>query len=82
MWSWYLASRALCLLLLVPESGVLSDITYFGRVLAQSGPSQGLPEYPWPAVALLELPRQLGAADGAPFFLLLPPAFGAPADGA
>ena len=71
MWSWYLASRALCLLLLVPESGVLSDITYFGRVLAQSGPSQGLPEYPWPAVALLELPRQLGAADGVPFFLAL-----------
>ena len=71
MWSWYLASRTLCLLLLLPESGVLSDITYFGRVLAQTGPGRALPEYPWPAVALLELPRQLGAADGAPFHLAL-----------
>ncbi|HEX9395729.1 MAG TPA: glycosyltransferase 87 family protein [Burkholderiales bacterium] len=71
MWSWYLASRALCLLLLVPESGVLSDITYFGRVLAPASPSGALPEYPWPAVALLELPRQLGATEGAPYHLAL-----------
>ena len=49
MWSWYLASRAVCLLLLVPESGVLSDITYFARVLAES---RGLA---WVEIDLAEL---------------------------
>ena len=71
MWRWYFASRALCLLLLVPESGVLSDITYFDRLLAQAGPARALPEYPWPAVALLELPGRLGAAQGAAYYLAL-----------
>jgi hypothetical protein len=71
VWSWYLASRAVCLLLLVPESGVLSDITYFAGALAEAGPARALPEYPWPAVALLDLPRLLGAGQGAPFHLAL-----------
>jgi hypothetical protein len=71
VWSWYLASRAVCLLLLVPESGVLSDITYIARALADAGPARALPEYPWPAVALLDLPRHAGAAQGAPYHLAL-----------
>jgi hypothetical protein len=71
VWSWYLASRAVCLLLLVPESAVLSDITYFARVLAETGAAGALPEYPWPAVALLDLPRLAGAAQGAPYHLAL-----------
>ena len=69
MWSWFLASRVLCLLLLVPESGVLSDITYFARAFAEAGAARALPEYPWPAVALLALPLQLGA-DGAVAYVL------------
>ena len=48
VWSWYLARRALCVLLLVAEFGVLSDITYFARVLEETGPARALPEYPWP----------------------------------
>jgi len=71
VWRWYLASRAVCVLLLVPESGVLSDITYITRVLSESGPASALPEYPWPAVALLDLPRLLGAQDGLQFHLSL-----------
>ena len=71
MWRWYLASRAVCVLLLVPESGVLSDITYIARALSESGPDSALPEYPWPAVALLNLPRLLGAQDGLQFHLSL-----------
>ena len=71
MWSWFLASRALCLLLLVPESGVLSDIAYFARVLADAGPGRALPEYPWPTVALLYLPLQWGISGGMPYHLSL-----------
>ena len=71
MWRWYLASRAVCVLLLVPESGVLSDITYFARVLSEAGPASALPEYPWPAVALLDLPRLLGAQGGTQYHLSL-----------
>ena len=71
MWSWYLASRTLCVLLLVPEFGVLSDITYFARVLTEMGPARALPEYPWPAVALLDLPRLLGAQSGLPYYVSL-----------
>jgi len=71
VWSWYLASRTLCVLLLVAEFGVLSDITYFARVLEETGPARALPEYPWPAVALLDLPRLLGAQGGLQYYLSL-----------
>lgn len=71
MWSWFLASRVLCLLLLVPESGVLSDVDYFARAFAEAGPGKALPEYPWPAVALLYLPVQLGISGGMPYNLSL-----------
>jgi len=56
---------------MVPESGVLSDITYITRELSASSPASALPEYPWPAVALLDLPRLLGAQDGLQFHLSL-----------
>lgn len=71
MWSWYLAGRVLSLLMLVPESGLLSDITYIARSLAESGQARALPEYPWPAVALLEVPLRLGVASGIQYYLAL-----------
>jgi len=75
VWSWFLASRVLCLLLLVPESGVLSDLEYFGRALGAEGLARALPEYPWPVVALLAAPLQAGITVGFPYFLALIAAF-------
>jgi len=69
VWGWYLASRVVGVLLLLPESGALSDISYFDRMLARQGLAKALPEYPWPAVALLDLPLQAGVSSGLPYYI-------------
>ena len=71
MWSWYLASRVLCLLLLVPESAVLSDLAYLDRALAAEGLARALPEYPWPVAALLGAPLVAGVPGGVAYSLAL-----------
>ena len=40
-------------------------------MLEETGPARALPEYPWPAVALLDLPRLLGAQGGLQYSLSL-----------
>ncbi len=61
LWAQWAATRALTLLVLIPEHKVLGDVRYyFGQVdgLFHGGTLGGtLPEYPVPAVGFLMLPR-------------------------
>jgi hypothetical protein len=56
----YLLTRALGLALLVPQIGLLVDFTHVRQAIEQAGAAGAMPEYPWLAVALHELPLRFG----------------------
>jgi hypothetical protein len=56
----YLLTRAIGLALLAPQLGVLVDFTHVRQAIEQAGSASAMPEYPWLAVALHELPLRLG----------------------
>jgi hypothetical protein len=61
LWAQWAATRALMLLLLIPEHKVLGDVRYYFAQLDAlfhgGGPGGTLREYPVPAVGVLALPR-------------------------
>ena len=78
----YVLTRALGLLLLLPQTDLLADFTHLGVALHQAGAAGAVFEYPWLAAALYELPLRLGAstwwryyASMIALFLLLDAAF-------
>lgn len=58
--AWYVGTRAALLALLYLEHVVLMDPRNWLVELAAHGVAAAMPEYPWPAVVLLDLPLRLG----------------------
>jgi hypothetical protein len=48
--------------MLAPQRSLLADFTNLGKAIAQAGAASGVPEYPWLAAVLYELPLALGAS--------------------
>jgi hypothetical protein len=59
--AWYITTRTALLVLLYVEHVVLMDPRNWLVELDARGIASALPEYPWPAVLLLDLPLRLGA---------------------
>jgi hypothetical protein len=61
-------TRALGLALLAPQIGLLVDITHLRQAIEQAGAARAMPEYPWLAVALYELPLRFGVSKWTPYY--------------